>query len=239
MKLTINTNHQLPTDQVLVYPDTQRPRRVVLHGTANTSALSAINWWRSNAERVGTPYLIDRNGTVFQAFDPERCWAYHLGVGAKRAWWERSSLGIELVNVGPLRAARAVGSSVERYTWWPEDFTAPYAGPREDVAHTTPFGGFEYFEIYTSTQYDALSALLAHIRARFGFDPLKRPTNTHRPLATSDLEDPDARLGPFTLLSHSNFNTLTEGRPTRTGLAESRPLAKLDVGPAFVWSRLA
>lgn len=225
MSITFNLDYTLPNAQSIAHDGAPNYCRVVLHATASTTAQSALRWWASNAERVGTPYVIDRDGTIYRAFDPAQRWAYHLGVGQHRVWWERTSIGIELVNVGPLRKRH------NKLFWWPEDFTAPYIDGA--AVETNPWNGFDLWQPYTNAQYEALSALLAYIKTTFNINALKRPTNTHFGLATSDFENPTP--APFTLLSHSNFNTVSSAH---TGLAGSRPLCKNDVGPTFNWLRL-
>src|ERR1700741_42468 len=67
---------RLPKEQYLqeVYPKTC----IALHFTAGTTARSAFNSWISDARRVGTAYILDVDGSVYEAFPPEH-WAGHLG----------------------------------------------------------------------------------------------------------------------------------------------------------------
>jgi hypothetical protein len=43
---------------------------VVLHHTVGGSALSSIRWWRDDPRVVGTAYVIERDGTIYQTFPP-------------------------------------------------------------------------------------------------------------------------------------------------------------------------
>ena len=62
------------------YHDETQPKRiVVLHHNAGGSAESSINWWQQTTERVGTAVVIDRDGTIYEAF-PEDKWAAALGI---------------------------------------------------------------------------------------------------------------------------------------------------------------
>ena len=39
-----------------------------LHHTVSTNAMSAWRWWNSTPDRVGTPYIIDRDGSIMECF---------------------------------------------------------------------------------------------------------------------------------------------------------------------------
>lgn len=82
-------------------PQNHPKKSLFLHHTAGASADSAWRWWNSTKERVGTAYLIDRDGTVYECFDP-MAWAYHLGIKGDNNFHERHGLGIEFVSMGRL-----------------------------------------------------------------------------------------------------------------------------------------
>ena len=76
--------------------------RIFLHHTQGASAQSTFNWWQSQEARIAAAYIIDRDGTIFEVFDPEY-WAFQLGLRTPDARFiEQSSIGIELANYGPL-----------------------------------------------------------------------------------------------------------------------------------------
>lgn len=239
--------YPLPPTQFVPEPtsSTRKYQRVILHNTAGYSATSAIDWWKQTPERVATPYVIDRDGTVYQCYNPADGWAYHLGVGQKRLWWEKTSLGIELVNIGPLvrrtpkrREGNIMVDDTAHIYDWREDFTREYARDATDVIDLAPadsWMGIVTWERYTDAQYFALRALLIKLSIDFGMDFTTIPTRTHLPLTTARLEQT-----PFTLLSHSNFN-VTISRTTlksTTGVANSAPVLKYDVGPHFEWGKV-
>jgi len=63
-----------------------------------------VRWWREDGHQVGTAYLIDRDGTVHEAFDPA-AWAWQFGLkwpDAKRIRFERRYIGIEICSEGGL-----------------------------------------------------------------------------------------------------------------------------------------
>ncbi len=42
----------------------------MLHHTAGGSARSTFNYWNGNATRIATAYIVERDGTIFEVFDP-------------------------------------------------------------------------------------------------------------------------------------------------------------------------
>lgn len=130
---------------------------IFLHHTAGTSAKGAISWWDQTKERVGTPYVIDRDGTIYECFDPS-LWAFHLGIVGDDNQLEKHTVNIELVSAGPLR------DSVF-YPLWPSKVGAKRI-PEEDV-HRTNFRGFKEWHKYSDAQIKSLCQLIAKIARDF------------------------------------------------------------------------
>ena len=160
----------LAIDSSLALPRSQYVRRetakdlVVLHHTAGGSASSSVAWWRQTRARIATAYVVGRDGTVYECFDPDY-WASHLGVGGSI---ERRSIGIELANWGPLRyrgrtpvnwAGRAVDCDVVEHAW----------------------RGERYWEAYPEPQLQAAFALTRQLVARYGIDPDVAPAQLGAP----------------------------------------------------------
>lgn len=149
------------------YHDEVQPKRIiVLHHTAGGTAKSSINWWQQTKEKVGTAFVIDRDGIVYQAFQPDR-WASALGI--KQAAFtkynipninvrlDQISVQIELANYGGL-----VKKNGKYYTYVdsiiPESLVTQYK---------KPFRGFLYYEKYTPVQIESLRRLILHMNDRF------------------------------------------------------------------------
>lgn len=110
---------------------------IVLHHTVSSSAKSSINWWQQDegGMRVAVAFVVEKDGTVYQLFD-EKFWAYHIGKGST-SYHNQRSIGIEIVNEGPLEAkpegglfwfdgkARYLGAPYY-YSWRGEYAWAPY-----------------------------------------------------------------------------------------------------------------
>src|SRR3990167_7270156 len=95
--LAINTTLRLPHGQY--YSRGHKKRAVVLHHTVGGSAESSFRWWVQDPRVVGTAYLIERDGTIYEVFPPE-CWAGHLGIKDIEA--EKETVCIELASEAAL-----------------------------------------------------------------------------------------------------------------------------------------
>jgi N-acetyl-anhydromuramyl-L-alanine amidase AmpD len=127
---------------------------IILHHTAGGSALSSIAWWAKDPRPVATPYIIDRDGIIYECFDP-KYWAYHIGAGVLSL--EQQSIGIELANYGSLTLKDG------KYT--------TYVGSRiskeKVIELPAPFRGSKYWEAYTPKQIAALKELLQYLVKKF------------------------------------------------------------------------
>lgn len=148
------------------FPETQyykleMPKKIiVLHHTVSGNGIDGdVNWWKTNPERVGTPFIIDRDGNVYQLFD-EKYWIHHLGIKQHHLKQFKSkvtnqrlnelSIGIELDNWGGL---------VKKGCEW-----FSYTGSKIDCKNVQEYPqgyrGFYGFEKYTEKQISALKELL-------------------------------------------------------------------------------
>ena len=210
------TQFALPTKEY--YAEAIRKDLIVLHFTAGTTARSAFETWRRDPAHVGTAYLVDRDGTIYEVFPPEY-WAAHLGVKGTRNVHDRRSIGIEIANVGPLEAAADDRTVLN---WWPKrspgapDFTTPFCRADEtDRYIAVEFRGKRHFASFPEHQVDAVGALVRYLCARFRI-PAALPPLPHR--YSCDLNGFVSYRG---VCSHANFRQ-----------------DKWDIGPAFGWERL-
>ena len=78
--------------------------QIYLHHTVGGSSRSSFEFWQSKANKVSTAFLVERDGTVYQVWEP-KYWAYHLGLKtANNLKANKQSIGIELASEGALRA---------------------------------------------------------------------------------------------------------------------------------------
>lgn len=205
------------------FPTAQIKTQIVLHHTGGPTANSAFEWWKTDPERVGTAFLIDRDpaATVYTVFDPAH-WAWHLGVGklfGTKA--DQQSIGIEIVNVGPLTPVQIKPTAetlrknpdakpVTEYRWWTNQ-----AIPLADV--TIPakvWRGVQAHQTYTDAQVKACAELVNQLATAF-----KIP-KTFLPEAELFETVPSKAFQHHGILTHVNYST-----------------QKNDLPPSFPWAR--
>jgi len=144
----------IPLAENQYYKKALPKKHIFLHHTAGGSAASSIAHWAANPEHIATPYVIDRDGTIYECFDPQY-WAYSLGVKGNSTI-ERETIAIEICSYGQL-IPNTKG-----------DFVA-YTGkiiPKEKVV-AVDWRGYKYWEAYTPEQIEALSKLLPYLIKKF------------------------------------------------------------------------
>lgn len=212
---------QLPPAEY--YAELQAKRIIVLHFTAGLTASGAYHTFLNSPSRVAAPYLIDRDGRVYELFAPEY-WAIHLfrhKPGEYPIYYdlERCTVPVEIVNVGPLKPD---ADNPEQLNWWVppdaytgrETFRTSWCTKNENKKYAALTDrGINYFAKYTDEQYTSLQNLIDHLCARFSI-PKQAPADR---LATN-LE---ALTNFYGIASHQNFRQ-----------------DKWDVGPAFEWDKI-
>jgi N-acetyl-anhydromuramyl-L-alanine amidase AmpD len=199
-------------------PEVTAKDLLVLHFTAGTSARSAYDTWRNDPRRIATAYIVDLDGTIYEVFPPG-CWASHLGVASPRSILDRRSIGIEIVNAGPLQPS---AEDRDVLNWWPRrtrtspEFTTRFCRLEEhDRYVAAAFRGKTHFAAYPAAQVDAVAALVHRVCDEFGI-PKALPA-----LARRFTADAAAFTSYTGVCSHANLRA-----------------DKWDIGPAFPWERL-
>ena len=201
---------ELPSKEYL--PTVCNKDLIVLHFTAGRNAKSAFNTWTQNPNRVATTYLVGTNGSIYQLFDPSH-WAFHLGIKGSKGVHDKRSIGIEIVNVGPLKRADNNGSLLN---WWPNVWTTRWCHLKDNAKYLeSTYRGMQFFATYPEEQLGAVVELVRYLCDRFRIPKEIPPTNRLREFDAS-------YFSKFTgVASHQNFRK-----------------DKWDVGPAFEWQRL-
>lgn len=140
--------------------------RICLHHTAGNSADGAITTLRK-PDYIMVHFLVDKDGTIYQFF-PLKEWAFHLGVRElPKGELDRSSIGIEIVNVGPLVLK---GNSLK---WWPGNWNAHYCDTSDvNLFYQHPaWRGFQFSSTYTRAQYMSVGRLVAWLCVRESIQP--------------------------------------------------------------------
>ena len=202
--------------------------KIIIHNTvgvlrSDIAALTKKDW------HVSVPYVIARDGTIYELFNP-KMWSYHLGKGAVGGNKTNSStsIGIELSSYGPLKR---VGDNLE--TMYSEvSYTDSKGKARKTgkdiycTVHQTefftelsePFRGHKYFAGYTDAQMKSLKILIDYLCETFDIPKRLLDENVRNEVFKSGAE-----AKAFTgICSHVNF--INSG--------------KWDVGPEMDWDYL-
>lgn len=158
MPPSLNTTLRLDTTQY--FPVEVEKSGLCIHHTVGGSARSTFDFWQSNADKVGTAYIIDRDGTIYEVFPP-RAWAFQFGLkwpDAARIKFEKRFVGIELASEGGLTQSqgklycfdRAGVQSCERLASSAFDFG-------------TTWRSYRFYDKYDDPQLPALLSLINHL----------------------------------------------------------------------------
>lgn len=126
---------------------------ICLHHTCSLDPQQDIEYWKSQANKVCTPYIVARDGTIYNLFD-DKYWSYHLGLKAadgfdhnKNIKYNSETIGIEISNLGEL-TQKQVDSGKFKF-------------------ETKDYRGQKYWQTYTSEQYQAISELIKWIISKY------------------------------------------------------------------------
>jgi N-acetyl-anhydromuramyl-L-alanine amidase AmpD len=157
----VSRDLRLPADQY--FAESGGKSGIALHHTVGGNAASSVRWWREDGQMVGTAYLIDRDGTIHEAFEPTS-WAWQFGLkwpDAKRIRFERRFIGIEICSEGGLIEEGGRLYAFDRVTPRTEKARA------EAFDFGRPYRGYRYFDRYEEAQLAALTRLVNELCARF------------------------------------------------------------------------
>ncbi len=163
MAVPIDRSLRLPQSEY--FPGAQHKSGIAIHHTVGGSARSTFQWWlhdKGDGGRpliVGTAYLIDLDGTVFEVFDPT-AWAYQFGLhwtAAARLKFEQRFIGVELASEGALMERNG-----KLYCF---DRVSPRTLKPKDQAFDCGrvWRGYRWFDRYEDAQLEALARLGASV----------------------------------------------------------------------------
>lgn len=215
--MNISTALRLPTNSY--FPEKHAKDLIILHHTVGGSAKSTFEYWRTDQQRIGTAYIVDRDGTIFEVFPPE-CWAYHLGLKTTSSV-DKRSIGIEIASEGALLEREG-----KYYAFGRLAECTLYNGPVYDVSALNSAGSFvtasssaalwreyRYFAQYTPAALASVFALVDQLLTLFS---ISRQT--------------PANHVDFDLPEYTNY----QGVLTHCQLRRD----KSDVHPGFAWDQL-
>lgn len=156
-------NHEFPMANGQYIGNEVKKELVFLHHTAGTTAKSAINWWNQTKDRVGVAFVIDRDGIIYQTFDPKD-WAYHLGLKGDNDYVEKASIGIEIVSGGRLHLVDG------KYIFYPlfPNLSGAREIPKEEVYEIEGGRWDGIWQKYTDAQVTSVIGLVKKLCTDFG-----------------------------------------------------------------------
>ena len=156
--MNISTDLRLPLAEYL--QETHPKDLIVLHHTVGGTAKSTFDYWRTDPRRVGTAYIVDRDGTIYEVFPSDR-WCFHLGLKGARGRVDMRSIGIEIASEGALTYRDG-----KLYCF---DVISPRTEfPKEkalDLGYI--WRGYRYFDKYEMAQMDAVCELVSYLIQHF------------------------------------------------------------------------
>jgi hypothetical protein len=177
--MNITDSHPLKTGEW--HAERQEKRWIVWHGTQGRTAMtpfngrpgdatSSIAHWNNTPGQIGTPYLIDRDGTIYRTFKDDSHWISHLGLKGTNGKYDRASVGIELANELELKK---IG---ERYYAFWDDKRNKVSQPPANQEYvggvvTHPERGWQYWAAFDQAQIAAAIELTLDICARYKLEP--------------------------------------------------------------------
>lgn len=149
------------------YLTSRHPKKgLFFHHTAGTTWQGAWSWWNQTPARVGTAFIIDRDGLVIECFDPA-AWAYHLGVRRDDNLLEMQTIGIELVSAGFVKKE---GKEFIFYPLWPNTSIRRPMPKNEILTLKANWRGEKYFHFYTDAQIKAAARLTYYLKKQERFE---------------------------------------------------------------------
>jgi len=147
--------------------------QIISHHTAGGHNPNAVvDFWESDAQKVGTHYVIGgkstRNGdstydgVIVQAL-PETAWIYHLGVKGSNGVYDKRSIGIEICNYGYLNFKNG------KYI----NYVASEVPASDVVDLGFSWRGYRYWHKYTDKQLESLKFLILDISKRLNLNVKK------------------------------------------------------------------
>jgi N-acetyl-anhydromuramyl-L-alanine amidase AmpD len=154
MALEIKKDWRLPDAEY--FKTENKKSGICIHHTVGGSARSTFNWWTQDSQMVGTAYIIDHDGSVYNVFDPEN-WAWQFGLRwdyQDKIAFEKRFIGIEIASEGGL-----LEEDGKCYCF---DRISPKTEKPADEVFDAGFNyrGYRYFDRYEPEQIDSLVELI-------------------------------------------------------------------------------
>jgi N-acetyl-anhydromuramyl-L-alanine amidase AmpD len=165
-KPAVDTSMRLDSNQYI--QETHPKSLLVLHHTEGSTAEGTFDQWQNTTSRTATAYIVEKDGTIYEVFDP-KYYAYHIGPGSSATPAEKRSVGIEIVCEGEL-----VKEGGLYYCFPREEYKRRYHGPVFDYG--AEWRDYRYWAAYTPEQIGAVNRLADYLCDTFSI-PRQTPQN--------------------------------------------------------------
>jgi N-acetyl-anhydromuramyl-L-alanine amidase AmpD len=157
-KLDITSIVQSRLDETQYFAEKHEKKQIVIHHTVSgPKAESVIRDWNQSKERVGTAFIIDGNGIIYQCFSSAH-WAHHLGTHfPNNTALNKYSIAIEICNWGTLKE-----KGNRYYSAFKKEVPA-----EEVIDYGIAFRGSRFFQRYKKEQLASLKLLLDYLCDRY------------------------------------------------------------------------
>jgi N-acetyl-anhydromuramyl-L-alanine amidase AmpD len=162
------------------YQAVHNKKQIYIHHTVSgPGVMGDINWWEQTEAKVATGVIIDRDGTIYQAFS-SKFWAHHLGI--KSTIFKKYGL----TNINTKLNQQSIGIEIDSWgglvkhtdgKWYPlhpsHKTKTPWVskGPVDNFTeYPDGYRGFYAFENYTDAQIESTRQLLEFWGVRYGID---------------------------------------------------------------------
>jgi peptidoglycan hydrolase-like protein with peptidoglycan-binding domain len=151
-------------------PEPFAKKTIVLHHTNGWTvkrgkpSMNHFQWWKSywgvdnGRAKVATAFSIDYDGNIYQHFDPVM-WAYHLGLGGKKNFLDKQSIGIELCNEGQMTKEEN-----GKFYWYSGKQAIEYNRPDDEPVFVKDgWRDYKWFAPYSNMQIEATEWLVKYL----------------------------------------------------------------------------
>jgi len=153
-----DTSLMLPDSQY--YKEQTKKDLIVMHHTVGGTAKSTVEYWLSTPDHIATAFVIERDGTVYQMFDP-MYWAHHVGAKDPRNLaLNKRSIGIELASEGGLTKVND-----KLYCYGIVSQRTEFKQPFVDLGCV--WRGYQYFDAYSDEQIESTIVLINFLCTEF------------------------------------------------------------------------
>lgn len=176
MSLNLLNIKQYPAPAKEYHKEVYPKKQIVIHHTASGgNSKGDMDYLNTDSQgAVNVAYFIDRDGTIWQAFD-DKYYSAHLGVPASTftkfkvnnnsLGLHKSSVAIELDNWGWLSLKDG------KYL----TYTGAEVKPENVITYPNGFLGYKHYEKYYAPQLTSLKELLEYLGAKYNIDLTYKP----------------------------------------------------------------